>query len=190
MSVKITIQHNTNKKATDMLNNLIKGHLGVKVGFYENNPNIHKAIANEFGGEITVPEHETTVYRKIKDSGEFAKNGRFVKKEESNFATTHTVKEYTINVPPRPFMHQTIQNHKKEWTPIFNKLLKKNGGNVDKAFNSLGAVIKGQVVDTIINGEFEPNAPSTIAKKGFDKPLIETSDMKNSVSWAVIEGNK
>ena len=147
MSVKITIQHNTNKKATDMLNNLIKGQLGVKVGFYENNPNIHKAIANEFG----VPDQ---------------------------------------NVPPRPFMHQTIQNHKKEWTPLFNNLLKKNGGNVDKAFNSLGAVIKGQVVDTIINGDFEPNAPSTIAKKGFDKPLIDTSDMKNSVNWAVIEGNK
>lgn len=147
MSVKITIQHNTNKKATDMLNNLIKKQSGVKVGFYENNPNIHKAITNEFG----VPDQ---------------------------------------NIPPRPFMHQTIQNHKKEWAPLFNKLLKKNGGNVDEAFNSLGAVIKGQVVDTIINGEFEPNAPSTIAKKGFDKPLIETSDMKNSVSWAVIKGKK
>lgn len=190
MSVKVSIESNSNKKTTDWLKNLIKKQSGVKVGFYENNPNIHKAIANEFGGQITVPEHETTVYRKIKDSGEFAKNGRFVKKEESNFATTHIVKEYTITVPPRPFMHQTIQNHKKEWTSLFNKLLKKNSGNVNAAFNSLGAVIKGQVVDTITNGEFEPNALSTIAKKGFDKPLIETSDMKNSVNWAVIEGNK
>jgi hypothetical protein len=38
----------------------------------------------------------------------------------------------------------------------------------------------------ILDGDFEPNAPSTIAKKGSSHPLIDTGQEKNSVTWEVI----
>ena len=173
MSVKVSIESNSNKKTTDWLKNLIKKQSGVKVGFFQGNYYSNGesvaavAIQNEFGGLYPTTE-------------DYRKRGA---------AKGINVPDM-LEIPPRPFMHQTIQNHKKEWAPLLNALLKKNGGDLDGAFNSLGAVIKGQVVDTIYNGEFEPDSAPTIIIKESDQPLVDSSHMAKSVSWAIIEGNK
>jgi len=40
---------------------------------------------------------------------------------------------------------------------------------------------------SIAGWRYPGNAPSTIAKKGFDKPLVETAHMQNSVGFEVLE---
>ena len=45
--------------------------------------------------------------------------------------------------------------------------------------------VRGLVQETIKEGEFSPNAPSTIKKKGSDKPLIDTGHMRQSVMTVV-----
>ena len=37
----------------------------------------------------------------------------------------------------------------------------------------------------IVNGQFAENAPSTIRKKGSDKPLIDTGRMRQSVHFVI-----
>ena len=46
-------------------------------------------------------------------------------------------------------------------------------------------VYKRQVQHQMVEGEFVPNAPSTIRKKGSDKPLIDTGQLRQGVSYKI-----
>ncbi|GBR70996.1 hypothetical protein [Gluconobacter kanchanaburiensis] len=139
------------------------------------------AYQNEFGGEIDIPEHETKVYRSVKADGSFRKNGKFVKAKSSNFETTHTV-----TIPARPFMRNAIANNRDQWPALLAAALKQAKGDLDKALDLAAEAIVGQVQEEIRSLGDPPNAPSTIRAKGFDKPLIDTGHMLNSVGYEVV----
>lgn len=89
--------------------------------------------------------------------------------------------------PARPFMRQSFENHKAELQKaceLVNQTLA-NGGTAEQALAKLGAFCKGLVQQEIVDGGFEPNAESTIAKKGSDTPLIDTGTMRQSVNFVV-----
>lgn len=130
------------------------------------------AFWNEFGAVVEVAEHETTIYRSVKSNGSFNKRGRFVPKSKSNFATSHNVKAHTIHIPARPFFRNMIGKNAADWPSRLAKALKYSNMNVNKAFNLLGEEIKDDLVNSIRDTTEPPNAKSTIAKKGFDKPLV------------------
>ena len=44
---------------------------------------------------------------------------------------------------------------------------------------------KGLIQRKIVDGTFEPNAPSTIRKKGSSRPLIDTGRMRQSVNFII-----
>lgn len=87
----------------------------------------------------------------------------------------------TKKIPPRPFMRSTIAEKKAEWIAMVAPLVQQVGA--EKAMLQLGEVIKGDIVFTILNLTNPPNAPSTIKKKGFDKPLVETAQLSRSLSY-------
>jgi hypothetical protein len=58
---------------------------------------------------------------------------------------------------------------------------------LDKALNIFGVDMVGQVVKRIRVGLPPPNAPSTIARKGSSKPLIDTAQLVQSVQHIVRE---
>lgn len=95
----------------------------------------------------------------------------------------------TERAPSRPFMRQTIKDNKKKITNHANKALKAalNGGGTQELLNSIGSYTKGQMQKEIRNGDWEPNAPSTIAKKGSSKPLIDTGRMRKSIVYVIKE---
>jgi len=140
------------------------------------------AAIQEFGGTITIPEHDITIYRKLNADGDFARGGKFVRKKSSNFATTHKVRQHTITIPPRPFFRLAIAKYSGEWAEQFVRKFKRNGYDAADALASLGMVIAGQIQQSIQDLTEPPLAPSTILRKGFDKPLIDTSTMWKSVS--------
>lgn len=51
-----------------------------------------------------------------------------------------------------------------------------------------GAVAAGGVQKYIPEGVFIPNAPSTVKKKGSDKPLIDSGHLRQSITYVVEEG--
>ena len=53
-----------------------------------------------------------------------------------------------------------------------------------------GEAIKGQLKESMLDLWTPPLSPVTIAKKGFEKPLIEHGDTINAISWEVNMGNK
>lgn len=89
-------------------------------------------------------------------------------------------------IPSRPFFRTMIKQKRREWGPAMAGLLKNNGYDIRRTLDVTGQTIAGQLRDSIVNGAWVPNAPSTVAAKGFDKPLIDTSHMLNSVDHQVI----
>lgn len=87
--------------------------------------------------------------------------------------------------PPRPFMRNTIAREKAGWAPGLARAIQTNRYEAKAALNVLGQVIEGQITQTINEFDDPGNAASTIAKKGFDKALIDTSLMVKSVDYVV-----
>lgn len=89
-------------------------------------------------------------------------------------------------VPPRPFFRNMIAAKQPGWGAQLGEQLKANDYDGRAALEHMGQGIKGQLQDSIVNGSFPPLKPSTIKRKGFDKPLIDSSHMVNSVDYEVI----
>ncbi|NPT59099.1 hypothetical protein [Paraburkholderia elongata] len=176
----------------------------VKVGFLEDatysdgTPVALIAATNEYGGTVNVPEHDVTLHRKIDKNGNFAAGtldeegnrigaSQFVKTSRSNYDTVHHVEAYTITIPARPYFRGMIQKNKGDWGPQLGKIIK--GADYDSAvaLGRLGQLVKEQLQESIRDFSDPKNAKSTIAKKGFDKPLVEKSVMLNSADFEVNE---
>lgn len=59
---------------------------------------------------------------------------------------------------------------------------------MERALERLGTVAVGIVKREIAEGRFAPNAPSTIAKKGSERPLIDTGQLRQSITWMLDRG--
>lgn len=92
-------------------------------------------------------------------------------------------------IPPRPFMKQSFDTHKDQLLKACQQAAKSvaNGGDVQQALNSVGVTAKGIVQEEIRDGDFAPNAASTIKAKGSSKPLIDTGHMRQSVNYVIRE---
>lgn len=102
----------------------------------------------------------------------------------NQFGTTHT--------PARPFMSDAFEKHTDEIQAFIAQQISAvaAGGSPDQALQQIGAYTKGLIQEEIIDGNFAPNAPSTIRrkmKKGKNpKPLIDTGAMLQNVNFTVV----
>lgn len=93
--------------------------------------------------------------------------------------------------PPRPFFRLMIAEKRGTWGDAVALNWKATNGDAAKTLDRMGQGIKGQLQDSIRNLVDPPLAPSTIARKGFDKPLIDKGHMLNSVDYVVdLDGDK
>jgi len=89
-------------------------------------------------------------------------------------------------IPPRPFFRTMIAAKKREWGPALAGELKASDYDAKKALGVLGEGIAGQLRQSIIDLISPPLAPATIARKGSDKPLVDTGHMLDSVDKEVV----
>ena len=89
-------------------------------------------------------------------------------------------------VPARPFMSQAINNNEKAISKIATQALKEEAPK--DILDIIGEGLSTLIRKEIEKGDFVPNAPSTIARKGSDKPLIDTGLMKESVEHWIDRG--
>lgn len=88
-------------------------------------------------------------------------------------------------VPPRPYFRNMIAARKGQWAKAISVLMKSSGHDAGRALPLLGEFIKGDLQQSIRDFTTPGNAPFTIRKKGFDKPLIDTGHMLRSVDYEV-----
>jgi hypothetical protein len=89
------------------------------------------------------------------------------------------------NIPPRPAIRNMIREKSKDWPESAANILRHTNNDVPLTLQMLGEGIKGQWQQAIRDLWSPPLAPATVKRKGFDKPLISTSHMLNSVAWEV-----
>ncbi len=90
-------------------------------------------------------------------------------------------------IPPRPFFRNMIAKKSAEWPKAVGDLLVQNDYDVEKVLDQAGFAIAGQLRQSIQETNSPPLAESTIARKGFSKPLIDTGHMLNSIDHEVVE---
>ena len=90
-------------------------------------------------------------------------------------------------IPSRPFLRQTIDNNEgqiKNFCQAQAAQIPK-GGSAEECLKQIGVYMKGLVQQTIRDGDFVPNAPSTIRRKGSNRPLIDTGQLRQSVNYHI-----
>lgn len=143
------------------------------------------ARLQEFGGSIEHPGGTAYIPDAIVKNK--AVGARFVTKLfPGSFSLTGA---HTINIPARPFMRQAYANFQLNAAKLQQKVIGKliNGQlTAQQALNQIGMELENQIVKSIKTGQWTPNAASTIKKKGFDKPLVESGHLWQTVNSKVI----
>lgn len=93
--------------------------------------------------------------------------------------------EYGASGPPRPFFRNMIEEEKPTWGPKVEKLAKATNYDGKKILALMGEDIQGALIQSINDLTDPPLSQYTIDRKGFDKPLIDTSHMVNSTGYEV-----
>lgn len=92
------------------------------------------------------------------------------------------------NIPQRSFIRGTVDAKAAEIAAKQTALAKQVAeGELDPrvALERLGASVAGMVQTRIAEGIDPPNAPATVAAKGSSTPLIDTGQLRSSITWQV-----
>jgi hypothetical protein len=71
------------------------------------------------------------------------------------------------------------------WPGLMAQAAKHYGYDGKAVLQFMGVKISEELQQSIAGWRYPGNRPSTIAKKGFDKPLVDTAHMQNSVDFEV-----
>ena len=93
----------------------------------------------------------------------------------------------TRTSPVRAFFRTTVSEQKKNWVLSVQNLMKMHN-NPQQVMGLIGVHMQEQIVQSINTWSDPPNSAYTIAKKGFDKPLVETGVLMRSIKSEVGEG--
>lgn len=109
--------------------------------------------------------------------------------EEMNTAELAAIHEYGGGkVPARPMIRPVVDKNTNNYRRLRKLLMDRViAGNMSEeaALETLGARVESDLKEWITDGDHAPNAPSTIARKGSSKPLIDTGLMRSQVSHKV-----
>lgn len=97
------------------------------------------------------------------------------------------------DTPERSFLRRTADAKNAAWGVLLEKILKKGVASkldIHSGLEALGMRAAADVRATITRGSGvpPPNAPSTIARKGSSRPLIDSTQMLNSITHVVKVG--
>ena len=107
---------------------------------------------------------------------------------DSKNATKAAINEYgTSKIPQRPFMRTAVSRHGKSWGEKSAKAVQSvmKGMPISQATELVGMQMKADISSTLTNGPWTPNSPVTIAKKGSSRPLIDTGELRASITYKV-----
>lgn len=91
----------------------------------------------------------------------------------------------TEHIPSRPFLRKSVDENEDEINEFIDHKASElmNGASAEQTLKDIGIFQKELIQDKIEEGDFVPNAESTIRKKGSTHPLIDKGNMKNSVNY-------
>lgn len=91
----------------------------------------------------------------------------------------------TARTMPRPFFRGMIRADSPRWGRELAKIAQATHFDTERTLELMGQRIKDQLTKAIVDWPAD-NAPSTVARKGFNKGLIDTGVMQRSVDFEVV----
>lgn len=99
----------------------------------------------------------------------------------------------TANIPPRSFLRMPVETHAREImksmdSPAVRKAVE--SGDAVTVFKILGIAAESFVKQAFSSGGFgkwAPNTPATVDRKGSSKPLIDTGELRRSITSDVVK---
>lgn len=93
----------------------------------------------------------------------------------------------TAKVPSRPFIRQTFAEHQQAVEKYLVQVVSNaaKGGDLNQELSKLGQWYQDKQKRTLLTYPWEPNAPSTRKRKKSTKPLVDTSQLVNSIRYKV-----
>ena len=91
----------------------------------------------------------------------------------------------TSRAPARPFFRGMISEQQDEWGDKLGRYLKDSDFDSNVALGAMGTDIKDALTNKIATWPAD-NAPSTIARKGFDHGLVDTGVMQRATDYEVL----
>lgn len=114
--------------------------------------------------------------------------------DATNLESGRLVAEYaaynefgTQKIPARPAMRATLEAHEDRYADGLMTMLMA-GTDPETAMDALGQVVEGDVKQNIAEWQSPPNAPATVARKGFNAPLKETGAYEHAITSRVDKG--
>ncbi len=103
-------------------------------------------------------------------------------------ASIHEFGAPLAGIPERSFVRSTFDAKNKTWTRLIASLAKKIYGATpqgpQRVLGLVGEKAKSDMQNTINRGIAPPLKQETIDRKGSSKPLIDTGQLKQSITWA------
>ena len=93
----------------------------------------------------------------------------------------------TVRMPSRPFLRKSVDEI-KDLIGAFLEEKKAdlvNGVSAEQVMKEIGLFQKDLIQKKITDGDFVPNAESTVRRKGSSKPLIDTGRLRQSVNYVI-----
>jgi len=92
----------------------------------------------------------------------------------------------TARIPARPVIHPELHGDvaREEAVKVARAVI--SFENVDQALEAAGERIARSMRDRILRGDLRPNAAETVRKKGFDHPLIDTSELLGAIGHQLV----
>lgn len=103
-------------------------------------------------------------------------------------ATKAAMNEYgTEKIPQRPFLRTSVNRYGKSWGSKSAKAVQSvmQGMPISQATELVGMQMKADISKTLTSGPWTPNSAATIAKKGSSRPLVDTGELRASITYRV-----
>lgn len=108
----------------------------------------------------------------------------------ASIAAVHEFGAPKARIPERSFLRAAIDESRE----LLERTAKNVAGSVargtltaNQAAARLGLVAQARVQRKIVDGPFVPNAPFTVRQKGSSRPLIDSGQMRQSVTYEVVD---
>jgi hypothetical protein len=93
----------------------------------------------------------------------------------------------TEHTPSRPFLRKSVDENESKINAFLQSKKKElvSGISAEQVLKEIGIFQKDLIQEKITDGDFIPNAESTVQRKGSSKPLIDTGRMRQSVNFVI-----
>ena len=93
----------------------------------------------------------------------------------------------TAHIPSRPFIRQTFEDNQQAVAQYLGRVVSNvaKGDDLVQELSKLGQWYQDKQKKTLTSYPWTPNAPSTRRRKKSSKPLVDTSQLVNSIRYKV-----